>query len=137
MYYCFNKIKCLIKRDVKLDTNQKCLTKFLSNCCGDCERAEPTKQQQNIQPNIAEPTRMENESRSKTWSCCLIWKQNPPARCRRFTGEGELQQLSARASVIRNVRVVRLARTLTLRFIFLSCDLYGQNKKVLEYTVDN
>lgn len=77
----------------------------------------------------------------KTWSRCLIWKQNSPARCRRFTVVVELQQaqtelLSARASVIRNVRVVRLARTLTLRFI-LPCDLYSQNfKKFLEYRVD-
>lgn len=65
-----------------------------------------------------------HECHSKTWSRCLIWKQNPPARKRRVTdlrakaSDNSSVQFSARASVIRNERVVRFARTLTLRFIF-------------------
>lgn len=79
-----------------------------------------------ILPNSPEPKRISLQNVIALFDLKTKSTRPLPA-CRRFTGEAEHNKLSARASVIRNVRVVRLARTLTLRFIFLSYDLYAQN----------
>lgn len=91
-------------------------------CCGGRSK---NKTDSRILPIVTERTRMENESRSETetWSRCLIWNQNLPARCR----------LSTRPSAVRNARVVCFARALTLRFFFI-LRIIPARTKFLEYS---